>query len=318
MTNQQYNKIKKIIDKLEDEVLKEGDDITSDAFQKAVEHILSQRGFTLKEYQEMEKKEKMPKRNITVSMDEEDFNKTIDERVSGERQTTIESEEKLVEQIEKVANRVVRYDELEGKPKILSDNETQKIAEQETRKIKIPKQLTREDVENIVKPLIPEMPEIPEQRTFNQDDIKGLKLEQIAIDPKETDKKIETLKEEMIKYVNQMSVPRGSVGANTGRGSRFFNWGMPDKGSYGTAIPDSRYALKGEGATFVDDEAPAGTKDGSNTTFTLAYTPISGSVKLFLGGAKLEITNDYSISGKTITMIFAPSSGETLLADYRR
>ena len=73
-----------------------------------------------------------------------------------------------------------------------------------------------------------------------------------------------------------------------------------------------------KGEFWETNETPTGAMNGSNLTFTLAYTPEAGSLKLRLGGVVLEITNDYTISGDTITMVFAPNSGETFLADYRR
>lgn len=264
MTIKQYKQIQKIIDKLENQVLKEGDDITSDAFKSAVKLLLSQRGFTLEEYEEAEKRED-EKKSIVMNKAE------VFEGEKGEKGESIQGEKG-------------------GKG---GKGEKGEKGQQGER---------GESIQG-------------EKGEQGQQGIQGIKGEKG--ETAEFKGEIKQFKEEMIEYVNKMAVPRGS-GSNTGKGSRFFNWGMPDKGSYGTAIPDDRYALKGEGATFVDDEVPAGTKDGSNLTFTLAYTPISGSLKLFLGGAKLEITNDYSVSGKTITMVFAPESGETLLADYRR
>ena len=71
--------------------------------------------------------------------------------------------------------------------------------------------------------------------------------------------------------------------------------------------------------SFADEEVPSGLINGSNTTYTLANTPVSGSVKLFLNGVRLYAGagNDYTISGTTITMASAPDTGSTLLADYR-
>jgi len=69
----------------------------------------------------------------------------------------------------------------------------------------------------------------------------------------------------------------------------------------------------------IDGETPSGALNGSNTTFTLANTPVTGSVKLFRNGVRQNVGagNDYTISGATITMSSAPASTETLLADYR-
>lgn len=71
--------------------------------------------------------------------------------------------------------------------------------------------------------------------------------------------------------------------------------------------------------TDVDGETPSGNVNGSNTIFTLANTPATGSVKLYLNGVRINAGagNDYTISGLTITMATAPATGDTLLADYR-
>lgn len=79
----------------------------------------------------------------------------------------------------------------------------------------------------------------------------------------------------------------------------------------------------GGGANFADNETPDGTMDGSNATFTLAHSPVEGSVKLYLRGLRMApltgspATGDYSISGDTITMANLPGSGDSFLADYR-
>lgn len=71
-------------------------------------------------------------------------------------------------------------------------------------------------------------------------------------------------------------------------------------------------------ASFVDDETPSGTINGSNTAFTLANTPIAGTVKIFLNGLRQKVANDYTISGSAITYLAAPLTGDTLTADYRK
>lgn len=73
-------------------------------------------------------------------------------------------------------------------------------------------------------------------------------------------------------------------------------------------------------ANFVDNEVPSGAINGSNVTYTLANTPVSGSVHLYINGvrAKVGSGNDYTISSATITMEYALATGETLLADYRK
>lgn len=69
---------------------------------------------------------------------------------------------------------------------------------------------------------------------------------------------------------------------------------------------------------FVADETPTGTIDGINDTFTLAFTPVAGSVRVRLNGLgqKVGAGNDYTISGLTITYLAAPKTGDTILVDY--
>jgi hypothetical protein len=72
-------------------------------------------------------------------------------------------------------------------------------------------------------------------------------------------------------------------------------------------------------SNFVFNEIPSGTIDGSNVTFTLANTPVTGTIQLFKNGFLLKPTTDYSVSGSTITMVTAPSNtgySDVLLAHY--
>ncbi len=67
-------------------------------------------------------------------------------------------------------------------------------------------------------------------------------------------------------------------------------------------------------STAVENEVVS----GSGTSWTLANTPIAGSVKLHGAGIRLTpgAGNDYTISGATITTA-NPFSAGALLADYR-
>ena len=71
-------------------------------------------------------------------------------------------------------------------------------------------------------------------------------------------------------------------------------------------------------SNFVAKETPAGTVDGTNTTFVLANTPIAGTEHLYYNGLLLEsgAGNDYTITGGTITMLFAPQSGDKIRCSY--
>lgn len=70
--------------------------------------------------------------------------------------------------------------------------------------------------------------------------------------------------------------------------------------------------------TWSFNEAVSGTVNGANTSFTVAHTPNPTSIMLFLNGICLQpgAGNDYTISGSTVTMLFAPVTGDKLLATY--
>lgn len=72
-------------------------------------------------------------------------------------------------------------------------------------------------------------------------------------------------------------------------------------------------------SNFKDKEVPTGSINGSNVTFTLASTPVSGSERVYLNGVALRVGagNDYTITTSTITMTTAPVSGDYLQVDYR-
>ncbi len=73
--------------------------------------------------------------------------------------------------------------------------------------------------------------------------------------------------------------------------------------------------------SFVDNESPVGSLDGTNSTFTLSSTPNpASSLALFRNGILLRQKSDYSIAGNQI--VFAnvnplPQPGDTLSASYR-
>lgn len=68
---------------------------------------------------------------------------------------------------------------------------------------------------------------------------------------------------------------------------------------------------------FKHDETPSGAVNGVNTSFTLANSPVAGTLVLYEGGRRLLLTTDFTLSGSTITMTYAPPDGSYLRADYR-
>lgn len=71
---------------------------------------------------------------------------------------------------------------------------------------------------------------------------------------------------------------------------------------------------------FVDKEIPTGLINSSNTTYTLANTPVAGSEHVYLNGILQEsgAGNDYTIATATITYLTAPVTGDKIRVTYRK
>ena len=73
-----------------------------------------------------------------------------------------------------------------------------------------------------------------------------------------------------------------------------------------------------DGTFFVEDEIPTGTIDGSNMSFTLANSPNPvNSLEVRKNGLIMMLTEEYSLSGDTLTLVVAPRTGMNLRVDYR-
>ena len=69
---------------------------------------------------------------------------------------------------------------------------------------------------------------------------------------------------------------------------------------------------------FAESEIPSGTIDGSNTVFTLANTPVTGSLQLYYNGAfQTGGGKDYTLVGLTITFINPPQTVGGLISFYK-
>jgi len=74
------------------------------------------------------------------------------------------------------------------------------------------------------------------------------------------------------------------------------------------------------GPSFTDGEAPAGSLNGANTSFTLRAVPApTSSLALYRNGVLQQAGLDYSLSGNTVQFLAGstPQPGDTLLASYR-
>lgn len=68
--------------------------------------------------------------------------------------------------------------------------------------------------------------------------------------------------------------------------------------------------------TQIFGEAPTGVKNGSNTAFTLAHTPQTGSTALYRNGLREVLGVGYTVSAATITFTTAPLSSDEIAVDY--
>lgn len=83
------------------------------------------------------------------------------------------------------------------------------------------------------------------------------------------------------------------------------------------ALNKIRDAIDNNFATPAYNEMPTGTINGTNDVFTLANTPATNSLQVFLNGAyQTPGGEDYTLSGSTITFVNAPLTGSILRAFY--
>lgn len=83
----------------------------------------------------------------------------------------------------------------------------------------------------------------------------------------------------------------------------------------GLAVTENGLALD-----YVANETPSGTLDGTNQTFTLANTPLAGTLVLMVNGLQVTegATEDFTLDGAEITFNAGaiPFAGERLTAHY--
>lgn len=76
------------------------------------------------------------------------------------------------------------------------------------------------------------------------------------------------------------------------------------------------FTPSGSTGTPVNDEDLT-TQNPTGSSFTLAHTPVSGTLSLYRGGSYQSVANsDYTIAGANITLSTALTDGEKLVASY--
>lgn len=120
-------------------------------------------------------------------------------------------------------------------------------------------------------------------------------------------------------YQNGVRLSGGGVDFTQGSGTAFTMVTAPTTGDILLIDYKVSAGTYSTGSTsFVYDETPSGTINSSNVTFTIASTPVSGSLILYRDGQRLIAGGaDYTLSGTTITFVTAPTTGSTLKVDYQ-
>ena len=92
---------------------------------------------------------------------------------------------------------------------------------------------------------------------------------------------------------------------------------LPDEGTGLTGAETTWVTAEAAVGRFVHDETPTGAVNGSNTSFTTANAPVAGTLVVYEGGVRKLLTTDFTLSGSTITMTYAPPNGSYIRVDYR-
>jgi hypothetical protein len=109
----------------------------------------------------------------------------------------------------------------------------------------------------------------------------------------------------------------------TGNTIAFINGAQPQAGDLLRAyyrLVGGTGAVTLTGTTFVDREAPAGTVDGVNRSFTLSSVPNpASSIQLYRNGVLQQANTDYTAVGNGITFLpgATPQAGDVLTVFYR-
>lgn len=76
------------------------------------------------------------------------------------------------------------------------------------------------------------------------------------------------------------------------------------------------YVADGAPGALVSGETPSGTKNGINTTFTLAHVPATNTTSVFRNGLREQLGIGYTESTNTIVFTTPPLTSDILLVDY--
>ena len=119
-------------------------------------------------------------------------------------------------------------------------------------------------------------------------------------------------------FRNGLLLKQGNDYTLSGNALTFLTGAVPQPGDVLEA--SYRVSVTMTGVGFVDMEAPAGTINGSNASFTLSQVPNPlASLALFRNGIRLTSGVDYTVSSNSITFgaEYVPQTGDIVVCSYR-
>lgn len=173
---------------------------------------------------------------------------------------------------------------------------------------------TEKELRSLIEPLIPKVKDGENGKTPTEEDLKNLirplilaYMEGIPKEaPKPTYDQIKGVAEPIIRQM--MTEARKGWFGGGGSGDNV-------RAGTGVTITTNNIGAKVISVPGLGNQAYGEEVSGSGTSWTLANTPTAGTVRLFAIGQRLKLTEDYSITGASITTVNSWSAGE-ILADY--
>lgn len=306
--------IDKILKQAEDEALAEGRDITSTEIQVALmtlkRRILETKGVSIEEYEAFETL--MEDEEVTTNVAEGVSFSVKVPQVKQLREEIDKLKEEFINEIRNIGNKMQA-------DKTQTDKSLQGLAASA---------LTETQVKEFVKPMIPS---IPEQVLFDDTDIKS-DIEMLSQQFRDA---MEDYAQRLVDLLGEVESRKAELLAKIHKNRPQFsteeqrylkNLADPDKLAESIEIftmePFRKLAMglqsQIDAISYAPkEETPTGDIDGSNKSYTLTNTPSSNSLHLYRNGQyQTAGGKDYTLSGKTITMVTAPRSGNVLTAKY--
>lgn len=171
---------------------------------------------------------------------------------------------------------------------------------------------SKKEIQTLIRALLPREKNIKE---WTAEEIKSL-ARMIVPKPVSHDAQLGKMEEN---FREQIQNVYKALNQRNKEGKMLHGGGMRIKDSATVTVTrnsDGTYALTASAS--VGNQIWGETPTGSGTSFLLAHTPQSGTLRLYRGGARQQagMGNDYTLTGATITLAVTPEPAEILLADY--